>query len=94
MSLTDPDLKGVMLTTIDNPWNPHTNWEEWLTFDESSGYHTSGLLARLSFTSPESSEADNEIAINEGIRLVLELNPLGIHKIITKNEKPNPIPVK
>ena len=34
------------LTTIDNPWNPFTNWDEWLVYDIKMGYCTNERLAR------------------------------------------------
>ena len=40
-------MKGVsvmeseyMLTTIDNPFNPFTNFDDWYAFDTSKGYNT------------------------------------------------------
>ena len=88
--MSDPHTQDVMLTTIDNPWNPFTHWEEWLSYDESSGYQTSGLLARLTVTSNELSETDNDLAIREGIQKVLSLNPIGIHIAVTRDYKPKP----
>ena len=29
-------MADVMLTTIDNPYNPFTEWNEWLQFDLAS----------------------------------------------------------
>ena len=37
-----------MITTIDNPYNPFTQFDEWYAFDEGKGYCTSGYLARIS----------------------------------------------
>jgi hypothetical protein len=35
-------MSNVMLTTIDNPFNPFDNWDEWYAYDEAKGYCTSG----------------------------------------------------
>lgn len=65
-------MAKLMLTTIDNPYNPFTDFNEWLAYDESQGYFTNALLARVSNHSDELSEADQdkevEIAINEIIK--------------------------
>ena len=42
--------KDLMVTTVDNPYNPFTEFYEWLSFDIEKGYNTCGLLARLCFT--------------------------------------------
>lgn len=39
--------KDVMLTTIDNPYNPYTNFNEWYAFDVSHGYNTCAYLSRM-----------------------------------------------
>ncbi len=42
-----------MLTTVDNPFSPFTQWVEWYAYDTASGYHTCALLARIAITSDE-----------------------------------------
>lgn len=71
-----------MLTTTDNPYNPATEFDQWLAFDTRAGYNTLGLLSRFLVTSDELSEADQSAAIEDAIDLVVELNPLGVHKKI------------
>lgn len=36
-----------MLTTIDNPYNPHDEYDKWYRWDTANGYHTTSYLARL-----------------------------------------------
>lgn len=69
-----------MLTTTDNPYNPFTQFDEWYAFDEQKGYHTMEYLARLVFSSDELSEADQDLAIEQAIDEIVELNLLGIYK--------------
>ena len=38
---------AVALTTIDNPYDPITDFDNWYLYDEQKGYHTSSYLARL-----------------------------------------------
>ena len=65
----------AMLTTMDNPWNPFDNWDEWYAFDEYQGYHTCGLLARYSLNTTELSELDQELEHRRAIEAVLETFP-------------------
>ena len=73
-----------MLTTVDNPFDPFTEFKPWYSFDLASGYHTLALLARIANTSQELSEADellvNELAIDEIIRE----NVSGMHRRVTR----------
>jgi len=68
-----------MLSTIDNPYNPFKEFEEWLSFDERMGYETTGLLARLVKSSDDISEADQELEIENTIDEIVRLNVLGIY---------------
>ena len=77
-------MKQSMLTTIDNPFDPFTQFDEWFAFDESKGYHSCSYLARIAKTSDELSEADEERAIELAIDEIVKLNILGIYKKVTK----------
>ena len=39
-------MTKCMLTTVDNPFNPFDNFEEWYKIDMQFGYNTCALLAR------------------------------------------------
>lgn len=78
----DPaSLEEQMLTTVDNPYDPFTEWDSWYAFDEQNGYHTCGLLGRLALTSVYLSEEENIIEINHAINTILELFP-GMYKTV------------
>lgn len=36
-----------MITTTDNPYNPHDDYDAWMNWDQSNGYFTSEYIARL-----------------------------------------------
>lgn len=69
-----------MLTTIDNPYNPFTQFDEWMQFDESSGYFTVQYLARLTLTSHELSEVDESLAIENAIDDIVTENINGVYR--------------
>lgn len=74
----------VMLTTIDNPFDPFEEWDDWYAFDEEKGYCTSGLVARITKTSNELSDEDQNDAVNEAIDEIIELHPDGFYKKVVK----------
>lgn len=74
----------VMLTTIDNPFDPFTQFDEWYAFDIQKGYNTCSYLARISINSDELSDADQDAANEQAIDEIIRLNVLGIYRKVTK----------
>ena len=55
------EKEEVMLTTINNPFNPFTEFENWLSFDFLSGTNCCGALASIAKCSNAlSDEVNNE----------------------------------
>lgn len=79
-------MEQPMLTTIDNPFDPFTQFDEWQAYDEAKGYYTCAYLARIALSSDELSDADEELAIEEAIDEIIKLNILGIYKKVYKKE--------
>lgn len=73
-----------MLTTIDNPYNPWTHYDEWFVWDAQAGYHTPGYLARIVRSSDELSDEDQSLAIEQAIDEIIEENVLGIYKRVAE----------
>jgi hypothetical protein len=69
-----------MLSTMDNPYNPFTHFDEWFVFDERAGYHTTQYLARLTRSSPDLSDADQSVAIENAIDEIVRENINGMYK--------------
>lgn len=74
----------LMVTTVDNPWDPFTQFTEWYQYDVNAGYHTSSLLARVVVTSNELSEADRLSAVNVAVEEIVAENVLGIYKKVSR----------
>ena len=75
-----------MLTTVDNPHDPFTDWENWYQWDERAGYHTTSFLARIIQTSNEISDADQDLAIDQAIEEIVKENVSGVHtKVMREN---------
>src|SRR4051812_6216452 len=74
-----------MLTTVDNPYNPFTEWDEWYAFDARHGYHTPSFLDRIVKSSDEMSEADQTLAIQQAIEEIARENVLGIYMKVSED---------
>ena len=78
--------KQTMLTTIDNPFDPFTQFNEWNAYDESKGYYSCAYLARITKSSDELSQADEQLAIEDAIDEIVKLDILGIYMKAIKKD--------
>jgi hypothetical protein len=69
-----------MLTTVDNPFDPFKDFDEWNSFDTAAGYHTMAYLARIVKSSHELSDTDQSLAIELAIDEIVSENILGIYR--------------
>ena len=74
----------AMLTTIDNPFNPFTQFRDWFDFDVSKNYNSCTYLARIANTSDDLSEVDNIIETNRAIDEIVAYNLSGMHAKVTR----------
>lgn len=91
MANTDPNYVPLeyMLSTIDNPYDPFEQWDEWYMWDLNAGYHTPGLLARISKSSNDLSEADQYLAVQDAIDEIVRENVSGVHRKLRRGELAN-----
>jgi len=82
MDTVEDRMNEYMLTTVDNPYNPWTRFDEWLAFDMVKGYNTPGFLARVVKTSDALSDADQAQAIQLAIDEIVRENVAGIYRKI------------
>lgn len=66
---------AAMLTTVDNPFDPNKQFDEWFSFDEQKGYHSCSYLARVAQTTSEMSDADVNEAVDRAIIEICRFNP-------------------
>lgn len=88
MAEDEPRRAEYMLTTVDNPYDPWTQWDEWLLWDSRAGYHTPGLLARIAKVSSDLSEVDQHLALQYAIDEIVKENVLGVHRKVKRGEVP------
>lgn len=83
------EVTEYMLTTVDNPFDPFTRFDEWLEYDMRMGYHSSAFLARVVMFSNELSEPDQQIAINDAIDEIVQENVSGMWRKVSRNSVRN-----
>lgn len=81
-----PNRPEYMLTTVDNPYDPFTQWDEWFSWDQTAGYHTPGLLARVALSSNDLSDADQYVVIQDAIDEIVRENVLGVFRKVREGE--------
>lgn len=70
-----------MLTTKDNPYDPNTQYDLWLDWDQSHGYFTQEYLSRMVEIPEDASDLESERIINETMVEIVEQDVLGIYEI-------------
>lgn len=76
-----------MLTTIDNPYNPFTQWDEWYAFDEQKGYCTCAYLGRVALNGTNLSDEDQDRANEEAIDAIIRAHGLGFYKKVHEDDE-------
>lgn len=76
----------TMLTTIDNPYNPFTDFNNWLLYDNNKGYNSLSYLARIANVSDAMSEEETNAAIDDAIDEIVKYDFMNIYTIA---ENPN-----
>ena len=78
-------LDGMLLTTKDNPFNPHTDYDKWRTWDEAMGYYTEAYVARVADI-PIDMDLDDDVAIDslmlEAVRSILDNDPEQLYELV------------
>ena len=65
----------VMLTTVNNPFNPFTQFESWFAFDRQTGTDCCGRLARIAHCTNALSDELNDDEIEAAIDSLVENVP-------------------
>lgn len=85
----DSTVKEYMLTTIDNPWNPFTHFDEWLQTDIAKGYNTLGYVARIAKTNSDMNDELYLTKVNEAIDEIIKYNPTNIYVKVDEQTNTN-----
>lgn len=77
--------KKVYLTTVDNPYDPDTQFTSWYLYDKQKGYDSCDYLARIARTSNQLSDEENVDEIERAIDEIVHYDFLDIYKKVVKD---------
>jgi hypothetical protein len=78
--------RETWVTTLDNPFDPFEESENWKRFDEDKGYYTDNLVARMVKADDELDEDSFNMAVEEAVDRIVNLNLLGIYRKAIRGE--------
>ena len=67
------------LTTVDNPYDPFTEFDKWFLYDVEKGYNSCAYLARISGQSNKLTDEQNFSMDEEAIDTIVSLDPFNIY---------------
>lgn len=79
------DPSDLVLTTVDNPYNPHTEYVKWRRWDIDNGYDTESLIARVADIPTDVDETNSlvmDLYTDRAILDILESDESNTYKLI------------
>lgn len=78
--------ESFMLTTIDNPFNPFTEFDNWLHYDVRQGYNTCSKIARLSSDFELLTSYERDKNLEYAIDRIIEYDFYKMYKKVKKSD--------
>lgn len=79
-------MANVALTTVDNPYNPFSEFEQWFLFDVEHGYDSCGYLDRIAKTSDAMTDEEEDKELERAIDEIVKYDFRGVYtKVKRKN---------
>lgn len=82
-------LYDCAITTVDNPFDPFDQFNDWLMFDKEKGYHSCERVVRLAKFTDDMSEPEINEEFERAIDRLISLDCLDIFKKITRKAEDN-----
>ena len=74
-----------MLSTLDNPYNPFEQFDEWFLFDNEKGYNSCSRLARIAHFTDDMSEQEINDETERAIDEIIKYDFMNVFKKVTRN---------
>src|SRR4029077_12452726 len=78
-----------MLTTVDNPFDPWSQFESWFAYDEQLGYHSCAFLARVVRMANDTTDPDQVQRVQEAIDEIVNENVSGMWRKVAEGDVQN-----
>lgn len=72
------------ITTVDNPFDPFDDFEQWFLFDVTKGYNTCDYLGRVARTSDSLSDAENAEAVEKAIDDIIKYDVMNVYRKVKR----------
>lgn len=79
-------MRQVMLSTVDNPFDPFDQFDSWYNYDMDKGYSSCCYLSRVAFTSDSLSDAENTQEIEHAIDSIIANDPCNAYIKVVRDE--------
>lgn len=76
--------KETWVTTLDNPFDPFSDFDNWKRFDEDQGYYTTELICRYLNVSDEFDDDLYNEQVEEAVDKVVHYNFYGNYRKVVK----------
>ncbi len=76
--------KQIHITTIDNPFDPFKDFDDWFQFDIEKGYYSCSKIARIVENIENAEEKQEDELLEEAIDRLIEIDPLDIYRKLVK----------
>lgn len=77
-------MASAFITTVDNPYDPCDQFDQWYQYDMDMGYNSCAYLDRIAKTSPALSDKENEQEIERAIDEIVRFDPLNLYAKVMK----------
>ena len=80
-------VNEYMLTTIDNPYDYFTQFNDWFSFDIEKGYNSCSRLARIARISDQMTDEETNLEIERAIDEIIKYDFMNIYKKVRRPDK-------
>ena len=80
-------MARVALTTIDNPFDPFKDFENWFLYDVEKGYNSCGLLGRESYITDQLSDEEEDSEVERAIDDIIKYDVTNTYRKVKENEE-------
>lgn len=76
--------KDTWVTTLDNPFDPFSDFDNWKRFDEDHGYYTTSLICRYLNVSDDFDDDTYNECLEEAVDKVVHYNFYGNYRKVIR----------
>ena len=82
-------MRQCLLSTVDNPFDPFYQFDDWFRYDCEKGYNCSGTLMRFAKVDDNLSMTEENAEIERAINRIIAQDPLNLYKkVVVELEDP------